>query len=115
MNLDFFKNYVEQKLLSLHTCYLAKVLSVNGNMANVQPLSLVKPVGGNARKQAMIENVPISRTVLYTLQESNENLTGKVVIVIVAERDISRTRKGEFALPSLRRHSLSDSIIIGYL
>lgn len=115
MNLDFFKNLVEQKLLSLHTCYLAKVLSTSGNMANIQPLSLVKPVGGNAKKQAVIENVPINRTVLYVLQENSENLTGKVAIVICCERDISQTRKGIFALPSLRRHSLSDSIIIGYL
>lgn len=114
MNTDFFRNLVDQKLLALHTCYLAKVLSVAGNTAKIQPLSYIKAVGGSAKKQAVLSNVPISRTVIRTLQE-NETLVGKVVIVMCAERDISQTKKGIFALPSMRKHSMSDSIIIGML
>lgn len=114
MNVSFFKNMIEQKLLATHTSYLATVLSVNGEYAKIQPLSLIKAVGGDTKKQAVIDNVPISQTVLRTVG-STESLVDKVVIVICSERDISRTRKGEFALPSLRMHSLSDSIIIGFL
>lgn len=115
MNLKYFENLVEQKLLGLHTCYLAKVLSVNGSYANIQPLSLIKSVGGSAKRQTVISNVPISQTVLFCADQNGDELRDRVAIVICAERDISQTRKGVFALPSLRRHSLSDSVIIGVI
>ena len=109
MNISFFENLVEQKLLATHTCYLAKVSSVNGNYANIEPLSLIKSVNSTAQRQAVINNVPICRhTVEYVT-------AGSTVLVACCERDISRTRKGMFALPSLRRHSMSDSIIIGVI
>lgn len=109
MNINFFENLIEQKLLCTHTCYLAKVLSVNGSKANIQPLSLVKSVGGTAKRQAVINNTPMCRHVIEDVTE------GSTVVVACMERDISQTRRGAFALPSLRRHSLSDSIIIGVL
>lgn len=115
MKLNFFNNLVEQKLLTTHTCYLGKITRVNGSYADVQPLSLIKAVSdANGKKQALVPNVPISQTVLRVLADG-ESLVGAIVIVMCAERDITQTRKGNFALPSLRRHSLSDSIIIGYL
>lgn len=113
MNINFFENLVEQKLLSLHTTYIAKVLSVNNDTAKIQPLSLVKSVGGTAKKQAVVDNVPISKGLLGMIDANA--LKGETVLVICCERDISRTRKGEFALPSIRRHSMSDSIIIDCL
>ena len=109
MNIDFLKNHVEQQLLQLHTCYLAKVLSVNGNFANIQPLSLIKSYGSNGKKQSVIENVPVCRHAVNDVSE------GATVVAACMERDISRTRFGEFALPSRRRHNLSDSIIIGVI
>lgn len=114
MNVKFFENLVEQKLLGLHTCYLATVISAGSTTANIQPLSLVKAVNSSAKKQSIINNVPVSAVVTRSLVE-NETLAGKTVIVACMERDISQTRKGLFFLPSLRRHSLSDSIIIGFL
>lgn len=113
MNINFFENLVEQKLLSMHTTYIATVLSVNGIYAKIQPLSLVKPVGGVAKKQSVVDNVPISQNVLSVYDA--KDLIGMTVIVSCCERDISRTRKGEFALPSIRNHSMSDSIIIDCL
>lgn len=109
MNLKYFENLINQKLLATHTCYLAKVLAVNGSNANIQPLSLVKAVGSTAKRQAVMNNVPICKHALEDVTE------GSTVVVACMERDISQTRKGIFALPSLRRHSLSDSIIIGVL
>lgn len=109
MNLKYFENLVEQKLRTTHTCYLATVLSANGDKANIQPLSLVKAVNSTAKRQAVINNVPMCKHVI-------EDVTaGSTVVVACMERDISQTRRGIFALPSLRRHSLSDSIIIGVL
>lgn len=110
MNLNYFNNLVEQKLLATHTCYLGKVTRVNGNFADVQPLSLIKAVSDTSgTKQALVPNVPICQhTAEYVA-------VGSVVVCVCCERDISQTRHGQFALPSLRRHSLSDSIIIGCL
>lgn len=109
MNTNFFKNLVSQEILKLHTTYLATVLSVSGLYAKIQPLSLVKAVGSDAKKQAVVENVPISQNVLSIFPASD--LVGTTVVVTCCERDISRTRKGEFAVPSIRDHSISDSII----
>lgn len=109
MNVNYFENLINQKLLATHTCYLAKVLSVDGNQARIQPLSLVKAVNSTPKRQAVINNVPICRHALEGVVE------GSTAVVACMERDISQTRKGIFALPSLRKHSLSDSIIIGVL
>ena len=110
MNLNYFNNLVEQKLLATHTCYLGKVTRVNGNFADVQRLSLIKAVSDTSgTKQALLPNVPISQSVTEYVE------VGAVVICVCSERDISQTRHGQFALPSQRRHSLSDSIIIGCL
>lgn len=109
MNLKYFENLINQKLLGLHTCYLAKVLSVNGSYATVQPLALIKAYGENPKKQAVIENIPIAKHAVEDVQAD------ATVICICAERDITQTKLGRFALPSLRHHSLSDSIIIGVL
>lgn len=109
MNLKYFENLINQKLLGLHTCYLAKVISVDGNSATVQPLALMKAYGESAKKQAIIENIPIAK---HTVDDVQEDST---VICACMERDITQTKKGIFALPSLRHHSLSDSVIIGVL
>lgn len=110
MKLNFFNNLVEQKLLTTHTCYLGTVTRVDGNFADVQPLSLTKAVSDTSgTKQALIPNVPICQ---HTLEYVD---VGSIVVCACMERDISQTRHGQFALPSLRRHSLSDSIIIGCL
>lgn len=109
MKLDFFVNLINQKLLGLHTCYLATVISTDGNYATVQPLSLIKAYGENAKEQAIIENVPIVKHCL------DDTVTGATVVCACMERDITETRKGIFALPSLRHHSMSDSVVIGVL
>lgn len=115
MNIKFFENLINQKILGISTVYLARVLShnSNANKCNIQPLSLIKAVGGTAKRQTVIENVPISKVVLHALEGAT--LENQVVIVCCSERDISQTRKNIFALPSLRHHNKSDSIVIGYL
>lgn len=109
MNTNFFNNLIEQKLMALHTAFLATVLSVNGKYADIQPLSLIKAYNKAAKEQAMINNVPICKHALEDVVE------GCTVLCVCCERDISRTRFGEFALPSFRRHSLSDSVVIGVI
>lgn len=58
--LTAFENMVENKLKNLHTAYLAKVLSANGETAKIQPLGYVKAYGKKAQKQSPLSNVPIA-------------------------------------------------------
>lgn len=103
-------NLIENKLLSLHTAYLAKVISVNGNArtAKIQPLGLTKDVGQAATKQSVLTAVP------YTQQVTNI-AKGNIAVCVCCERDITEARKGRNVTPPTGRHSMSDSIIIGIL
>lgn len=58
--LSVLNNMIENKLRALHTAYLAKVLSVSGNTAKIQPLGYVKAYGEAAQKQSPLSNVPIA-------------------------------------------------------
>ena len=49
----YFDSFIENKLLSLHTAYLAKVLSVSGKTAKIQPLGLTQEIGEKAMKQSV--------------------------------------------------------------
>lgn len=51
---------LNNKLLSLHTAYLAKVISTSGNTAKIQPLGMTKAYGSDAIKQSPLSNVPIA-------------------------------------------------------
>lgn len=124
---------IDNALMSTHTAFCAKVISVKGNLANVQPLNMVKAVGGKAQKQAVIPNVPILQPtykakVKYTDDTCEESTSkqatvtyelnikaGDTVFCVCAERDITETRKGKFALPVKGRHMLSDAVIVGKL
>ena len=68
-NFDFVKNIVEQKLLSLHTCYLGKVISVSDDLttAKIQPLGKTKAYGEEAVTQSVLSNVPIVNSARYCI------------------------------------------------
>lgn len=59
-NMKFIDNAIDQRMKDLHTAYLGKVISVNGDTATVQPLGLIKEYGGTPKKQAVVQNVPIA-------------------------------------------------------
>lgn len=51
---------VEEKLLNMHTAFIAKVVSVQSeSMCSVQPLDKIKAYGQKAKSQAVITKVPI--------------------------------------------------------
>lgn len=64
-------NMIESKLLSLHTAFIAKIVSMQGaSMCSVQPLSRIKAVGKEAQDRAIITRVPILNHVRhYTLMK----------------------------------------------
>lgn len=103
---NFITTMINNALMQTHTAFCGKVLSVSGNLAKVQPLNMVKMKGGAAQKQPVIPDVPI-------LQHVNGVQKGDTVFCMCAERDITETRKGKYAVPASGRHMLSDAVIVG--
>lgn len=104
--LNAVNGMISNALMTTHTAFCGKVLSVSGRSAKVQPLNMIKAIGGAAKKQAVIENVPI-------LQHVGTVKKGDTVYCLCAERDITDTKKGNFAIPAAGRHMLSSAVIIG--
>lgn len=52
-----FEDMIDRALLDMHTAFLGKVLSINGNKATVQPLGLYKQYGETAQNQAVVSAV----------------------------------------------------------
>ena len=120
--LKAFENMLENKLLNLHTAYLAKIISVNGNTAKIQPLGKVKAYGETAKVQSPLSNVPILSSARYKAEIEGEAIAkikpiaaGDIVLCVCCERDITEAKKGNNSTPALGHHSMSDSIIIGVL
>ena len=128
---NVFQGMINNALMQTHTAFCAKVLSVSGGLAKVQPLHMTKAVGGNAQKLPPIPDVPIlkpnyiaevtykdstcetTETKKATVTYKNDIKAGDIVFCVCAERDITETRKGNFALPVKGRHMLSDAVIVG--
>ena len=120
-NLKFFDEMINKKLLDLHTAFLAKVLSISGNQAKVQPLGMTKEIGGTAKSYAPISSVPFTRNAQYKLSVDNGVLTastvtnGDIVICVCCDRDITAAKQGNNVLPPVGHHSMSDCVIVGVL
>ncbi len=132
---------IEEKLLSLHTAYIAKVLSFDGEKANIQPLGMIKQYGKPAQKQSMVSGVPVVQSARYKITtemrdcgvstsggincslrtEKREHIVtiplaaGDLVVCVCAERDITEAIRGNITQPQIGHHSMSDSIIVGVL
>ena len=106
---------INNALMQTHTAFCGKVIRIDGTTADVQPLNMVKAIGGKAQKQPVIPKVPILQPT-YKSKDVNYALNIKVgdtVFCVCAERDITETRKGKFALPVRGRHMISDAVIVG--
>ena len=84
-DLNALDDFVEEKLLHLHTAFLGKVISANTNSGtfDVQPLTLTKQYGKDAKKQAIISGI-------LCLDDVYDKVSsGSTVLCIVCERDIT--------------------------
>lgn len=132
---------LSEALLNMHTAFIGKVVSVSGNLATVQPLNMMKQMGGDAKKRSVISDVPILHHVghwrIYdqsldvrdsysgggSISPSSHGGhvsftpvgAGDIVFCICADRDISQTRKGKFATPALGHHEISNAVIVGLI
>ena len=141
-HLTFVDSLIEKKLMDLHCGYIGRVISTDGETATVQPLSLIKEKGKNAKQQAVISDVPVAckykfepKTITYvkkhemtedgkTKEYETETITvavptliakGDLVACLCADRDITSARQGRNEKPPAGHHSISDSIIVGIL
>ena len=114
-----FQALIEQALLQVHTAFVGSVVRVNGNMATIQPLDMVKSAGGAAKKQAIIENCPVLQSaVKFTALNPaavRSVQPGDTVFCVCAERNISETRNGAVAVPVSGHHELTDAVVVGIL
>lgn len=119
MNGTVIRDLVEQELMKLHTGFIGKVVSVSGGLATVQPLNMVKAYGGPAQKQAVLPNCPVlDSAVKFTSLSpaaARRAQAGDIVYCACADRDISETRGGNFALPAAGHHTLAGAVVIGIL
>lgn len=110
---------IEQALLEVHTGFCGKVVNINGNLAAIQPLNMIKAVGGQAQKQAVIPNCPVVDSAVKFTSLSPAAVrrvqAGDIVYCVCADRDITETRTGAFATPVSGHHSLSGAVVIGIL
>ena len=129
------------KTNGIHTAYLAKVLSVNGSTAKIQPLGLVNNSDGTTSPQSVLTAIPICEHVKHfslvkqTLSVTegsinpathppDENVghvkiepirAGDVVLCVVCERNISEAKSGRNAATPYGTHNMSDSVIVGVI
>lgn len=116
------KKLIDGRLKNLNVAFLAKVLSVNGGKAKVQPLGLTKGYDTEARKQAPITNVPIANSARYKISAKTINgetvaaLTpieiNDIVLCVCCDRNIDAALKGENSLPPVGSHNKSDCVIV---
>ena len=109
-----FENMIENKLLGLHTAYLAKVLSTNGKTAKIQPLGYTKAYGEAAQKQSPLSNVPIA-----TQKIVNKSFT--VISGVTADVDKNdeklvtnvglKTTTKEITIPQIEEISAGDIVV----
>ena len=62
---------LEQQLLHLHTSFIGRItkLSKDCDTACVQPLDLLKPLGQQAKRQAVLSDIPVLEHCRYRLVE----------------------------------------------
>ena len=122
----------EQALLHTHTAYLARLLRVDleKGVADVQPLTLQKPLGGKGTPQPPVLGVPILWNARYKLGWGETCAAagglgrhlvmepiraGEIALCVVCERDISGARRGRSETPPAGHHEIKDSVVAGVI
>lgn len=116
---------IEERLKNLHCAFIAKILSVSGNKARIQPLGLTKQYGGTAQKQAVISGVHISQSALYkftttsidgkTVAVPERISAGDIVLCVCCDRNIEAALQGKNELPPVGFHNKSDCVIVSII
>lgn len=128
---NFFDTSIEKQILNIRTAYLGKVLSIDGKMARIQPLTKYKAVNGQMKEQSTTTAV-IPPNIKFTLERitylvsENETETrsiavpaslniGDIVYVGVCDRDITHAKNGVIGEATQRHHNINDGVILRVL
>ena len=80
--MNFVEMLIESKIVNIHTAFIGKVLSVNGNIARVQPLTYSKNVRGELKAQTPVavyipQNIKVKQeTITYDRARQLKNYDG---------------------------------------
>ena len=125
---------VDEKLLDTSTAFIGKIISFDQTKktANVQPLTMTKAYGKEAKQRSVLTDIPVAHNAQYRIDFvpvylgasstkywfANPDIyiqSGDLCVCIVCDRDISEARKGNSALPPLGCHEIQNSIVIAIL
>ena len=123
-NSTYINDAIEQALLNVHTGFIAKIVSISGDIATIQPLAMNKAVGGSV--PAIITACPVisscGKYESFICQATGNECVkfkkvqaGDIVFCVCADRDISETRHGGMATPRPGHHEISFAVVIGVL
>ena len=129
------KEMINDGLKNLHVAFIAKILSVNGNKAKIQPLGLIKENGTATREQSPLTNVHIADSARY--KTTTKDITyvynsdgdrkvqtvavptpikkGDIVLCVCCDRNIDAALKGENSMLPAGYHSKSDCVIVAII
>lgn len=57
-----FRGMIEEALLNTHTAFVGKVVQVNGDVADIQPLNMLVTMEGVKKKLPKLDKVPILKS-----------------------------------------------------
>lgn len=119
----FLKEFKEQILLAVNTCYPARVLSFDENNceAKILPLFMTKDVNEDPETQDVLEGVPL----MYQQYKVDDGplqkfmpvvKKGDVVMCIVAQRSLDDMDTGRpYYAGKARIMNMQDSVIVGVI
>ena len=123
--LSVFENMIEKKLLNMHTAFIAKVLSTNGETAKIQPLGMTQAYGEDSISQSVLSNIPVIHSARWKFKKETlqgvdvlvptDIEAGDIVVCVCGERNITKAKKGINSIPVYGHHSMSDAVVVGIL
>lgn len=111
---NYTNSLIDNKLNRINTIFLAKILSVSGNFANIQTIIQDISINQPSPEPNIINNVPISQIRGGNAGVILQYKAGDTVLVGAVQRDITNIKQNwSSARPlSNRKFSLSDAVIL---
>lgn len=114
---------IDQRIMDTHTNYVGKIISINLNLITIQPLSMYKVYGEEAKTTSIVKDIPIlfPYKYVYKVDKNTNELkevvqegleSGDAIYCGVCERDITEAKRGNVSTAIGRHHNLSDSVAI---
>lgn len=121
-SVEYFRNFKEQILLSVNTCFPASILAFDETSleAKIQPLFMSKEVGYDAEKLSVLEGVP-ALTQRFKVDGETKVYKpvyqkGDVVLCVCAQRSLDNVEsKKPYYAGKSRILDIQDAVIVGVL